>query len=159
MAYDPGDIRPWWAHLRSSWTRCAPRAERTAAVNSWLAAAVLLRADASYGLQSISRRAARRRLAAAFTAGGNQFLVMLVTVVRLPSSAAALSVNMSITTDCGTLPLNVCPFAWVHSCVVRCGCWKWRSGDSEIHYPSGPGIPREQSMRCDAAFAVPVWMT
>ena len=68
-------------------------------VNSWLAAAVVLRAETSCGLRSIRCRAARRRLAAAFTADVNQVLVMPVTIVRLPSSAVALSVNMSITAD------------------------------------------------------------
>ena len=52
-ANNPGDVRQLWAHLRSSWHRCAPRADRTAAANSWLAVAVLLRAEASYGMQSV----------------------------------------------------------------------------------------------------------
>ena len=58
-----------------------------------------LRTDASYGLQSISRRAARRRLAAVFTAGVNQLLVVPVIIVRLPCAAAALSVSMSTTAE------------------------------------------------------------
>ena len=98
MAYDPGDIRQLWAQLCLR-TGCSTLCSRSAALNSWLAAAVFLRAEASYGLRSIRCRAARRRLAAAFTAGVNQFLVMPVTIVRLPSSAVALSVNMSMTAD------------------------------------------------------------
>ena len=44
-------------------------------VNSWLAAAMPLRAAASYGLQRISRMEARRRLAVDCTAGVNQFFL------------------------------------------------------------------------------------
>ena len=73
MTYDPGDILQRRAHVCSSLSRCALRAECTAAVNSWLAAAMSLRAAASYGLQRISRMDARRRLAADCTAGVNQF--------------------------------------------------------------------------------------
>ena len=95
----PEDLQQLWAHLRSSWLRCALRAERTVAAHSWLAAAVLLCAEASYCLQSISRITALRLLAAALTTGVTQFLVMPVTIVRLPSSAAALLVNMPIAAD------------------------------------------------------------
>ena len=95
MTYDPGDIRQWRAHVCSSLSRCALHAARTAAVNSWLAAAMSPRAAAPYGLQSISCTAARRRVAAVYTAGVNQLLVMPVTIVRLPSANIALPVSMS----------------------------------------------------------------
>ena len=93
MAYEPRDVRQWWAHVRSSLLRCALRAARSAAVKSWLAAATPLRADESYGLQSISRRAAWRHLAAVFTADVNQLLVMKSCVYP------ALPVNISVTAD------------------------------------------------------------
>ena len=73
ITYYPGDIRQWRAHVRSSLSRCALRAARTAAVNSQLVAGTSPRAAASYGLQSISRMEARRRLMADCTAGVNQF--------------------------------------------------------------------------------------
>ena len=49
--------------------KCAEPASRTAVEKSWSAAVVSLRADAWHGPNSISRRAAQRRLAATVAAG------------------------------------------------------------------------------------------
>ena len=104
ITYDAGDIRQWRAHVRSSLSRCALRAARTAAVKSRLVAATSPRAAASYGLRSNSRMEARRRLAADCTAGVNQLLEMPMTI-RAPTQRRHCAASQHIH-YCGGHPVN-----------------------------------------------------